>query len=399
MPVAGTKVSEQACLVPAIADTAASHVESQTWERRPRVLFVGVSYLGHRTRFMNLQAHVEPDDRIRAEFDLVTRWSRSGQVRLGPLPERLSGRLRAFAGARSLARIPRPDVVWTNAANELALYAWAGWGPWRRPLVLDLDGTPAQLEEMAPVYRGNAPRQGLAWSTRHAWQRLAWSSVTHFAPISHWAAAGLEREGVPADRISVMPAGVDLEAWQPAPPRQNAVPRLLFVGGDFERKGGGILVEALRHALAGRVTLDIVTYGSPSVPPGVRVHRAEPNSQELRALYREADLFVLPTRGDCYPVVAIEAMAAGLPVVVGDVGATREIVDQGETGWVVKPDAGELVRVLDQAIGDRSRLEAMGRRARSVAELRFDGARNDRRIVDLLLRLHESRPPVRRLGR
>lgn len=382
-----------------MAAISAGGTRGQAGEQRPRALFVGVSYLGHRTRFMNLRAHAGPDARIEPEFHLVTRWSDDGQVRIGRLPEGLSGRLRAFAGARSLGRIPRPDVVWTNAANELGIYAWAGWGRLRRPLVLDLDGTPAQLEEMAPAYRGGTPRQGLARSTRQAWQRLAWSAVTHFAPISRWAADGLEREGIPRDRISVIPAGVDLEAWRPAPPRRNPVPRLLFVGGDFERKGGDLLLDVVRHTLAGRVRVDVVTYGSPSVPPGVRVHRAEPNSPKLRALYREADLFVLPTRGDCCPVVAIEAMAAGLPVIIGDVGATREIVDDGETGWVVKPDAGALARVLDHAIRDPSRLEAMGARARSVAEVRFDGARNDRMLVDLLLRLHESRRVVGTPGR
>lgn len=383
----------------AIADLAASGVQTDDADEPPRVQFVGVSYLGHRTRFMNLQTHVGPDQRIRARFDLVTRWSESGQVRIGRLPAGLSGRLRAFWGARSLGRVPRPDLVWTNAANELAVYAWAGWGPLRRPVVLDLDGTPAQLEEMAPVYRGDAPRQGPARWTRRAWQQVAWSAVTHFAPISRWAAAGLEREGIPSDRISVMPAGVDLDAWQPAPRRRNRIPRLLFVGGDFERKGGPILLDVARHALAGRVQVDVVTYGSPAVPPGARLHRAEPNSPELRTLYRRADLFVLPTRADCYPVAAIEAMAAGLPVIAGDVGATREIVDHGETGWVVKPEAGELASVLDQAIRDRPRLEAMGKRARSVAEVRFDGARNDRRVVDLLLRLHESWNTVRTLSR
>ncbi|MBO0746026.1 MAG: hypothetical protein J2P43_13475, partial [Candidatus Dormibacteraeota bacterium] len=192
--------------MPATADLARSGVHTRAGDEQPRVLFVGVSYLGHRTRFMNLRAHVEPDDRIRARFDLVTRWSETGRVRIGPLPAGLSGRVRAFAGARSLGRVPRPDVVWTNAANELAVYAWAGWGPLRRPLVLDLDGTPAQLEQMAPIYRGDTPRQGLAWWTRQAWQHAAWSAVTHFAPISRWAAEGLQREGVPRDRISVMPA-------------------------------------------------------------------------------------------------------------------------------------------------------------------------------------------------
>lgn len=382
----------------ATADVAAPRDEtrSEARARAPQVLFLGLDFLGHRTRFMNLRRHAEPDPRIAADFRWVRSWSDTGRIRIGPLPVWFSWRYRAYAGAACVARFPRPDVIWTNAAKELALYAWAGWGPMRRPLVLDLDATPAQYEAMAPTYRGAEPREGPQWWVYQAWHRLAWSAVTHFAPISQWAAAGLEREGIPRERITVMPVGVDLDAWQPGPPRRNPVPRLLFVGGDFERKGGQVLLDVVRQGLAGRVEVDVVTHDSPQVPPGVRVHRAEPNSPELRALYQNADLFVLPTRGDCYPVVAIEAMAAGLPVVVGDIGATREIVAEGETGWVVGPTAGRLATVLDQAVRDRPRLEAMGRRARAVAEARFDGARNDRQVVDLLLKLHEQRTVARR---
>jgi glycosyltransferase involved in cell wall biosynthesis len=108
----------------------------------------------------------------------------------------------------------------------------------------------------------------------------------------------------------------------------------------------------------------------------------------LRDLYRNADLFVLPTRAECFGIAAVEAMASGLPVIFGDVGAARDIVDDGETGWLIEPTAEALARALEYALDRREQLPHMGRRAREVAEERFDGARNDARLVDLLLDQH-----------
>ena len=70
-----------------------------------------------------------------------------------------------------------------------------------------------------------------------------------------------------------------------------------------------------------------------------RVHRAEANSPLLRQLYADADLFVMPTRAEAFGIVTVEAMASGLPVIVGDVGGGRSIVDHGKTGWLIPPRA------------------------------------------------------------
>jgi len=59
----------------------------------------------------------------------------------------------------SLARIPRPDVIWTSAGDELlAPYVWAQLGPLRRPLLYDADATPALLEADAELYYGRPPK-------------------------------------------------------------------------------------------------------------------------------------------------------------------------------------------------------------------------------------------------
>jgi len=160
---------------------------------------------------------------------------------------------------------------------------------------------------------------------------------------------------------------------------------LLFVGGDFARKGGHALVDVFRERFAGRCELDIVTRDEVSSSPGIRVHRAEANSAPLKELYANADLFVLPTRAEAFGISTIEAMASGLPVIVSDVGGARDIVEDGVTGWLVGRTTHELAGLLSHAVDRRSRLREMGRMARQAAEERFDGKRNDGLLVETLV--------------
>jgi glycosyltransferase involved in cell wall biosynthesis len=95
---------------------------------------------------------------------------------------------------------------------------------------------------------------------------------------------------------------------------------------------------------------------------------------EVLALYRQHDVFVLPTRTEGFPVALLEAMATGLVPVVSDIASgVPEVVEDGVTGF--RPDVGDIagfaaaIRSLDQ---DRHRLETMSRAARQVITVRFD---------------------------
>jgi glycosyltransferase involved in cell wall biosynthesis len=120
--------------------------------------------------------------------------------------------------------------------------------------------------------------------------------------------------------------------------------------------------------------------------PGIHVYRdVSPNSDVLRRLYAAADLFALPTLADCFAIVIAEAMAAGLPVVATNVGGIGEAVFDGDTGFIVPTgDVRALGAALTTLVRDETLRHTMGLRARALAERRFDGVVNARRILAIL---------------
>lgn len=360
--------------------------EREVSARPPKVLFVGSEYAGHRTRFLSLRAYARNDPSIRPTFRGVTGWKEGGLPERLPLGRAISGRLRALIETSSLARLPRPDAIWMSVAREALPHIAVQTGPLRRPVVMDLDWTLEQQEELAPVYYARRPKSGLLMSIARTMEKVVWRQVTIFSPWSKWAAASLQRQGVSSDRIRINPPGVDLGRFRPsARSSDSARPlRLLFIGGDFERKGGDLLLQAVEGDLAGRVELDIVTRDDVKSGGAIRVHRAEANSPLLERLLAQADVYVMPSKAECFGISTVEAMASGLPSIIGDVGAGREIVDHGITGWLVEPTVQNVASALRAVLERRDDLPAMGRRAREVAEQRFDGSSNDARVVQTI---------------
>jgi glycosyltransferase involved in cell wall biosynthesis len=277
----------------------------------------------------------------------------------------------------------------------------------RVPTVLSLDATPINLDSMAAAY-GRRP-DGDGWSGRrkHQLASLTFRAAAGLVAYSEWVKRSLiEDYQVTAERIHVLAGGASEVYFEIGRERAAAPPaagagrpmRILFVGADFERKGGDVLLDSLRGAPAGRFALDVVTRDAAAVAaagvPDVSIHTGiRPNSDELRRLFAAADVLALPTQADCLAVVAMEAAAAGLPLVVTDVGAMSETVVEGESGFIVPVGGvGALRGALERLSGDAALRQRMGRAGHALASRKFDATRNFRSLMDVLQDVATARP-------
>jgi glycosyltransferase involved in cell wall biosynthesis len=212
----------------------------------------------------------------------------------------------------------------------------------------------------------------------------------HLSPWKRWAAESLARDyAVPWEKITVVPPGTDLTRFHPTtskPSDTDGCVRLLFVGGDFERKGGDVLLEWFRGSpVASGAVLHLVTQAAVAPSANVEVHRLGAQDPRLTRLFEEADIFVLPTKAECFGIALTEAAAAGLPSVTCPVGGVGEIVENEGSGLLVAPgDVHGLGSALDALIEDPERRRRYGRRARDIAERKFDRSVNSRRLLELL---------------
>jgi glycosyltransferase involved in cell wall biosynthesis len=197
---------------------------------------------------------------------------------------------------------------------------------------------------------------------------------------SQWAADCLRAEYPDCTtEIAVMPDPVELDGFDPAWINERYAratqspdykPRVLFMGGDLRRKGGEDLLDAWRAGqLWTRARLEVVT----SVPvaarllsEGVTVRTGvTAHSPEWRRLWREADVFVLPTRQEAFGLVYQEAAAAGLPSIGTRINAIPELVLDRRTGLLIEPEAvAPLTTALNCLIDSAEVRRDFGTRAR-----------------------------------
>ncbi len=153
-----------------------------------------------------------------------------------------------------------------------------------------------------------------------------------------------------------------------------------FVGRLDRRKGVDDLIEAVAALQSRDIDLLIVgdgdhraTLEQTALRSGIadRVHFLGTRS-DTPELYGALDLFVLPSLVEAFPMVVLESMACGVPVIGTDVGDVAKIVERERTGWVVPPaDRVALGAAISGALRDEERLEAMGRNARRTVTERY----------------------------
>ena len=277
--------------------------------------------------------------------------------------ERYFKNTRAFrwqsdASRQQLARIDRPfDVV----VQVYGLFRTLG-----APYVMYVDNTHEISVQEWPEWN---PLQGRDLECWYALERDAYQGALHVFVTSEPIARSVTGfYGVPADRVSVVGAGANVDVLPPLPDRAAREPVILFVGREYRRKGGDVLIEAFRRVRSAFPAARLQVVGTTAAPrePGVEVLGSVSDRGQLARLYARASVFCLPSRFDPYPGVLAEAMSHSLPCVSTRTCGIPEIVVEGETGLLVpRDDADALAAALLRLLEDpayRDRLGEGGRR-------------------------------------
>jgi glycosyltransferase involved in cell wall biosynthesis len=357
-----------------------------------RFAFVLEQTLGHVAHTKNLERALAASDWIDGTVVKLPYEPRSSLRRL---PGLRNWSLRASVMARSALRHRRGAGPLDAAFIHTQVAALLSVGFMRAvPTVVSLDATPANFDDVGEAY-GHGRAHAFAEAAKAAVNRRAFGAAAALVTWSRLAADSLTADyGVPASRVRVIPPGVDIGLFRPPDGalRSDGAVRILFVGGDFARKGGPDLLDAMR-GLPG-AELDVVTGGEVGpVPADVRcrVHRGlRPADPALLELYRRADVFALPSRGDCLPQVLAEAAASGLPLVATATGAMPEIVHDGSNGFLV-PVASprDLHAALRRLVDSPALRHSMGAASLQLARRDHDALANHRRIFSLLAEVAE----------
>ena len=272
-----------------------------------------------------------------------------------------------------------------------------GWVPWKSasdvPLIYWGDATVGQRLGMSPHW------SDLSTRTRGIAQRVEGESLRKLDAVlmpSRWAADDtMSRYGI--RNTFIAPFGCNIEdpgAFKRSAP-QPATVKLLSVGVKWRRKGLDTAVEVadILNRSGVDVHLDIVGVNPPAdswrrdyvTYHGFLSKTAGQEKTLLDELYRDADIFLMPTRNDPFPMVLAEAAAYGLPVVASDVGGVPDRVETGVAGVLLKSGAAaaKYADVVMGVVSDQSVYGGMSTSARTRYETDFTWERCAASVVSI----------------
>jgi glycosyltransferase involved in cell wall biosynthesis len=281
---------------------------------------------------------------------------------------------------RKLSQHDNFDLIFAPAAStEIAFLDT------ELPIVLYGDLTAKLFQNYAANLTGLSP-----WSVAQLGlvEGRALHRARHLVYASEWAAQAAIRDyHISPEKVSVVPLGANLDEV-PAreqviarrPPKQNEC-RLVFIGVDWERKGGETALAAMRQLRERGVNATLTVVGC--VPPGAA---SEPHmrvipflnkslakdQQQLIRLLLESDFMLFPTRREAFGVVCCEANACGIPLIVSDAGGVP--VRDGENGILLPSGASgrDYADAVEALLNNPERYLQLARGGRDAFDSRLN---------------------------
>jgi glycosyltransferase involved in cell wall biosynthesis len=365
---------------------------STTAASRPyRFGFVLTTAAGNMTRTLNLRKYAERDSEVECVWADISHYLDPDPFRR--LPYLIRTRCIVARQARPVMRqLAQMDAVMFHAFEPYLMAALRNRTASKPLLVWSQDNPPLSEARRALADYGGTKSKA-DWRRRWRFRFDVWCAqrVALFFPFSRWAGEVLiEDSHIAPEKVHPINVGLDLELW-PRVPKTEPTPRaqILFVGGEFVRKGGDLLLDVYRRNFADSADLHLVTrQPPPDLPPRVFVHTDfRANDPRLRQLYAECDIFAMPTRADMSPWVILEAMATGRPVITTRTGGIPDMVMEGKTGFLIEPgDGAMLTERLRTLLADSELRQCLGAAGRDRVEKEFSAAVCVPRILDIMKR-------------
>jgi len=177
--------------------------------------------------------------------------------------------------------------------------------------------------------------------------------------------------GLPAEKIKIVKYGIDHEFFHPAENRNRKENMVLYVGRGSLPKGFDTLVQA-----AGHIKAQIVAVAS-QIPKPIQAQIKQLknftllsglSAGDLRTLYQQAQIYMMPSLTECSPISTLEAMACGLPVVCTPEGS-GEYIEDGTNGYVIPfKDSAKLAERVNYLLAHPEIAAEFGRRNRQKVE-------------------------------
>jgi hypothetical protein len=255
------------------------------------------------------------------------------------------------------------------------------------PLFVCLDATFRELENspwFAPTGLAKAAHPLTMGWLRRAERRL-FQTAHRLLPWSEHTARSLRSDyGIPTEKITPLPPSMPQPPARPPGTREIRLPQILFLGGNFSRKGGPLLLKVHQEHFADQCELHIVTFDEKPTGKNIVVHHGvKAGSPEWLRRWHEANLFVFPSALETFGIVLIEALAFGTPVISSNVGAACEVLDQGQAGILLdRLDASCLTAAIRDCLDQPSR--SAERAAIGLQHFRdhYELGRNTERLVE-----------------
>ncbi|UBF27179.1 glycosyltransferase family 4 protein [Kovacikia minuta CCNUW1] len=260
------------------------------------------------------------------------------------------------------------------------------------PTIVSLDMTAAQASRLKTTPSWRWTYTPNLYLEQKVYETAA--SVVAFSEAAQRSV--IEDYNIEANKVQVVYPGVNLDRIQAVEKPSSRVSQpcqILFVGGDFERKGGPDLLAVFLENFTEQAELHLVTQAAIAcshprvhIYPNIRAY-----TPEWLALYHQADVFVMPTYAEPFGWVFIEAMAAGLPIIATQLSAIPEMVSHGETGLLIQPgDRVALAHSIQTLLQNPTLRRQMGDRGRKVVEQKFDAQKNFHTLESLFIEVADK---------